>query len=254
MNLVFASGVLVPQHLLKFDYFRAARAAFPGAIFPPTPITAGIEKRAAALAEQVDQAFPTGPIHIIAHSMGGLDARCALSRNFRGLATPGRVASLTTISTPHRGSPLADLLVSPEPQGQGLRAFSYAVLRRAFDKLGLSVDALGDLTTGSTATFNPAHPDVAHIAYRSFAGEQVESIALIAAHGFIDAVGESADARTNDGIVSVASARWGEFDDSLWPTDHFGEIGYDLNTPTLQSGFDHISAYRMIVERVSSRS
>ena len=213
MNLVFASGVLVPQHLLKFDYFRAARAAFPTAIFPPVPITAGVDERAAALAEQIDQAFPTGPIHIIAHSMGGLDARCALSRNLRGLANPGRVASLSTISTPHRGSPLADLLVSPAPEGQGIRAFSYSVLRHAFDKLGVSVDALGDLTSDSTAAFNMAHPDVAHIAYRSFAGRQVNTIALIAGHHFIEAVGKSEDTRTNDGIVSVASARWGEFDE-----------------------------------------
>jgi hypothetical protein len=34
MNLVFASGVLVPQHLLQFDYFRGVREAFPGSLFP----------------------------------------------------------------------------------------------------------------------------------------------------------------------------------------------------------------------------
>src|SRR5271166_5787150 len=115
MNLVFASGVLVPQHLLHLDYFRAVSDAFPGSLFPQTPGTAGIEARASALAEQIDQAFPTGPIHVVAHSMGGLDTRCVLSNNLRGLATPGRVASLSTISTPHRGSPIADLLVGPAP-------------------------------------------------------------------------------------------------------------------------------------------
>jgi triacylglycerol esterase/lipase EstA (alpha/beta hydrolase family) len=151
MNLVFASGVLVPQHLLHLDYFRAISEAFPGSLFSQTPVTAGIEARADALAEQIDQAFPAGPIHVVAHSMGGgLDTRCMLSKDLRGLASGGRVVSLSTISTPHRGSPIADLLVGPAPDGDGIRPFVYKLLRHAFDELGLSLDALGDLTTGGT--------------------------------------------------------------------------------------------------------
>jgi triacylglycerol lipase len=219
MNVVFASGVLVPQHLLKFDYFRGIGEAFPGSLFPQTPVTAGIDVRASALAAQIDQAFPTGPIHVVAHSMGGLDTRCMLSNNLRGLADPGRVASLSTISTPHRGSPLADLLVGPAPDGGGIRPFAYKLLRHAFDELGLSFDALGDLTLGETAAFNAAHPDVPHIAYRSYAGAGVESIALKGAHLYLETIGQSEDARTNDGIMTKESARWGEFDESLWPTD-----------------------------------
>lgn len=252
MNLVFASGVLVPQHLLKFDYFRGVREAFPGSLFPQTPVTAGIAARAAALAEQIDQAFPNGPIHVVAHSMGGLDARCMLSENLRGLADPGRVASLSTISTPHRGSPLADLLVGPAPDGAGIRPFAYKLLRHVFDELGLSLDALGDLTLSETTVFNAAHPDVPHIAYRSYAGAGVESIVLKGAHLYLETIGQSDDARTNDGIVTKESARWGEFDESLWPTDHFGEIGYDLNKPTLESNFDHLSGFRLIVQRISA--
>jgi triacylglycerol lipase len=251
MNLVFASGVLVPQHLLYFDYFRGVREAFPGSLFPQPPVTAGIAMRAAALAEQIDQAFPHGPIHVVAHSMGGLDTRCVLSENLRGLAAPGRVVSLSTISTPHRGSPLADLLAGPAPDGVGIRPFAYKLLRHVFDELGLSLDALGDLTLSKTAAFNASHPDVPHIVYRSYAGAGVESIALKGAPLYLETIGQFDDARTNDGIVSKESARWGEFDESLWPTDHFGEIGYDLNKPTLQSDFDHLSAFRAVVQRVS---
>jgi triacylglycerol lipase len=251
MNLVFAAGVLVPQRLLGLDYFRGLRAVFPEASFPQTPIVAGIKQRADALAAQIARDFPpeAGPIHVVAHSMGGLDARCMLSENLCGLAAPGRVATLSTISTPHRGSPIADLLAGPAPQGAGVRPFVYQLVQRAFDGLGLSVDALGDLTTGETAAFNSTHNDVAHIVYRSYAGSGLESIALGGTHLYLETIGQSADAKANDGLVTRESARWGEFDDAPWPTDHFGEIGYNLNAPGFESNFDRLSAFRKIVQR-----
>ena len=57
-----------------------------------------------ALGDQILRAFPDEPVHVIGHSMGGLDAR-------RLLADPSwqrRVLSLTTIGTPHLGTALAD--------------------------------------------------------------------------------------------------------------------------------------------------
>ena len=54
---------------------RDLHTAFPDALLPQVPGVAGIERRANAPAEQIDEAFPIGPIHIIAHSMGGLDSR-----------------------------------------------------------------------------------------------------------------------------------------------------------------------------------
>src|SRR4051794_7951025 len=110
MHLVFASGFLVPQRLIGVEYFRGLREAFPGALFPAVSPTASIDRRAAALGDAIAAAFPSGPIHVIAHSMGGLDARAVLARNLRGLAEPGRITVLSTVSTPHRGSPIADLL------------------------------------------------------------------------------------------------------------------------------------------------
>ena len=49
------------------------------------------------------------PLHVIAHSMGGLDARYAI-RNVPQVAD--RVKTLVTIGTPHRGSPVADAVVA----------------------------------------------------------------------------------------------------------------------------------------------
>ena len=252
MNLVFASGVLVPQHILEFNYFRGVREVFPDALFPEVPVTASVDARAETMAALIEARFPAGPIHVIAHSMGGLDTRCLLSRNLRGLGAPGRIASLSTISSPHRGSPIADLLVGANPDGPGLRPFVYQVLRHTFDALGVPLDALGALTTGSTAAFNKTHANVPHVRYVSYAGDRAESIALKPAHLYLESIGETDDERANDGIVSVASAIWGEFVTPRWATDHFGELGYNLNSwPKLHSSFDHIAAFRDVVARVT---
>src|SRR5262245_33216623 len=66
--------------------------------------TAGVAQRAAELRDFLHRDVPAGPIHIVAHSMGGLDARYMTSR----LGMKDRVLTLTTLGTPHRGSPFAD--------------------------------------------------------------------------------------------------------------------------------------------------
>ena len=54
-------------------------------------------------ARQLAQSLPAGErVYIIAHSGGGLDARFLASPG--GLGMGERVASITTISTPHRGA------------------------------------------------------------------------------------------------------------------------------------------------------
>lgn len=63
---------------------------------------------------KVDIARYKGPFHVIAHSMGGLDARFLtthLQQKYNSPSYPNRILSLTTLSTPHHGSPVADLLV-----------------------------------------------------------------------------------------------------------------------------------------------
>ena len=43
------------------------------------PSIAGVERRAGRLGEQILKAFPNEPVHVIGHSMGGLDARRLLA-------------------------------------------------------------------------------------------------------------------------------------------------------------------------------
>jgi pimeloyl-ACP methyl ester carboxylesterase len=76
--------------------------------------TASIRYRAAKVVEAIAKiaAAGDGPIHLIGHSTGGLDARLAINPH-AALATPielsalDRVASLVTVATPHYGTPLA---------------------------------------------------------------------------------------------------------------------------------------------------
>jgi triacylglycerol esterase/lipase EstA (alpha/beta hydrolase family) len=110
--------------LAGYDYFahleRAIAERFAAAGIElalhvvPTPPTASIAVRAAMVASTVARtAGSYGPIHLVGHSTGGLDARLLLSP---GLALPlangeldwtQRVRRVLAINTPHYGTPLA---------------------------------------------------------------------------------------------------------------------------------------------------
>jgi triacylglycerol lipase len=250
MSVVFAAGFLVPQQLAGLEYFRGAAAAFPGALFPPVPTLGDVPTRANDLANQINTAFPNSPIHIVAHSMAGLDSRFLLSKNLCGLANPGRVASLSMISTPHWGSPIADLLVASKPSVLDPRWITYESLVHLAAEFGLSLGALGDLTSSYAARFNPQNPDVPTVRYYCYAGSGMESFLLRPSHVYIDFVGQTPDERANDGLVSVKSASLSALAEEPWTTaDHLSEVGYNLSSPTLTSAFDHIPAYRRILAR-----
>jgi len=253
VNLVFASGFLFPQRLLGQDYFRGVRTAFPGSCFPRVPVTGSIDVRAEALAAAI-RTFrfpdPDAPIHIIGHSMGGLDARYTLHRNISGVAA--RVASLSTIGTPHRGSPIADLLVGPAPGGRQLRRRAYRALRRASRALGLRTGALADLTTGFARQFNEEHPDIGGIPCFCYAGNRAQMLLLRMTGACVRDAGQTPAERENDGLVSVASAAWTPLAEGPWSTDHLGEVGHTLTPPRFASRFAHLEALRRVVARASA--
>jgi triacylglycerol lipase len=244
MSVVFAAGFLVPQHVGPANYFRGVANAFPGSFFPGVPPVADVVTRATALAAAINGALPNGPIHIVAHSMAGLDSRFLLSKNLLGLANPGRVVSLSMISTPHLGSPIADLLVGPRPDAID-RRLAYDMLMHLAGELGQSLGALGDLTSGFTAGFNPQNPNVGTVKYFSYAGAGAALSLLMPSRAYINLVGQTSEDKANDGMVSVKSASWTPLAEGPWPTDHLGEVGYDLT-------FDHLTAYRRILARAGA--
>src|SRR5690606_218759 len=79
--------------------------------------TSSLRARAGRLAELVAAVPGDGPIHLVGHSTGGLDSRLFVSPNASLVgatdveAAASRVVSVTTVSTPHYGTPLAAFFV-----------------------------------------------------------------------------------------------------------------------------------------------
>jgi triacylglycerol lipase len=250
LNLVFASGYLIPQRIFTVDYFRDLPERYHDALFTNVPVTGTVKERAENLAEQIAQKFPAGPIHIIAHSMGGLDARYLLGNNIHQLADPGRVVCLSTISMPHRGSPIADLLVGPEPSRDDPRWVAYHMIMDAFHTAGIDTGALGDLTTGFARDFNIHYPPFPHIRYISYAGKGCYALLLKATYFYIAHTGHTPEEQTNDGLVSLDSAIWGEWPEDPWDADHISEVGHLLVPPFLPGpNFDFPAAITRLVNR-----
>ncbi len=116
--------------LAGYDYFEHVRREI-GARFDaagvrwglevvPTPPTASIRRRSRVLAETILASCGTddGPIHLVGHSTGGLDARLLATPgvNLGYLETSGafrgRLASIVSINTPHYGTPLAQFFAT----------------------------------------------------------------------------------------------------------------------------------------------
>jgi len=131
-RLYFSPGMFGFGRLASYDYFthlerslserlRAAGDEVETHVAQVSP-TASIRRRAAKLAELVASTCDVhpdgGPIHLIGHSTGGLDARLVASPCVRlgvaaeTLAWRGRLASITTINTPHLGTPLASFFAT----------------------------------------------------------------------------------------------------------------------------------------------
>jgi hypothetical protein len=128
--------------------------------FPILGFSNGVADRARRLAAHLDATWPTGKVNIIAHSIGGLAAREVITR----MGYAPRVASLTTISTPHRGTVVADWVITHIGEGLGVEDLVQA--------MGVSSDALRDLRTASCAAFNARTPDMPGVAYSSLGGAE----------------------------------------------------------------------------------
>lgn len=265
MNIVLSHGILGFGHLDLghveiIHYFRGVAEAYRAqghkVIEPAVDRTKGVEFRGNQLRDQIESAFtgskpeldpdPKVPTHIIAHSMGGLDSRFILSpANEHRINRP--IRSLTTISTPHRGSPIADLLATPEQTGIFPRLLDLPI-EEALGGLGISLDGLRDLTTRRCEVFNQKFTNDPAVAYLSVAGDGSQiAILLRALHAYI--IGKTG--LPNDGLVTVESAKFGQFDPETWPLDHAMEVGYDLDHLAAPPA-GHGGRYQAILDKLTN--
>jgi triacylglycerol lipase len=204
---------------LQIDYFRGIREALvaDGHDVPEPPTlnpTASVQDRAAELKDFVmrDQNVAGRPVHILAHSMAGLDARYMISR----LNMAERVLTLTTLGAPHRGTIFADKVLRLS-----------ASLLQVFHKLAdIPIQGFFDLTVRNCAEFSQAEvPDAPGVCYFSVVG-RFEPALLDVLKIPHDLVFEREG--PNDGLVSVQSATFGRLLET-WPVDHFRLINWPTN-------------------------
>ncbi|KAM6494277.1 Alpha/Beta hydrolase fold [Amanita muscaria] len=263
--------------------------AVPGQILS----TGSVPSRSESLDRQLHIRARGRGVNFLAHSMGGLDCRYLISHIKPTDYTP---LSLTTISTPHRGSPFMDWCaehlglgrlqhkaitinaaaieeLSKQRKDDTSFSVSLSSLPSSFTTLILSIldsPAYANLTSNFlNDVFNPTTPDDPSVKYFSVAG-RMSGVSVW--HPFwlpklvldsfeederskLKAAWESSEGSCsstpplwaqdrewgNDGLVTIQSAKWGEFLGIMEECDHWQmrgargiEFGVDLpNIPAL---------------------
>lgn len=230
LPIVLVRGGVSIHQLLPLEYFAGVvaqlesdgRQAFAADVEPQPTIAARAAELAAAVTS-VLQSTGASRVHLIAHGTGGLDARYLIS----SMGFGDRVATLTTISTPHQGTTLADVAlgIAPGPTGELLGFLTGVLVTGAQDTTALTQMSKQYVTQ----ELNPANPDDARVSYYSVAGvtnavtldltrQDLCSPLLLVGNLFLANQGQ------NDGLVTRQSATRGEFLGTI-PADHYDEVG-----------------------------
>jgi triacylglycerol lipase len=252
MNIVLMHGVLgFGRDILGVNYFNEVAkrlGSFPNPNVLTTEVdTIGtVEDRAAQAAHQIASyaKFQADkPIHIIAHSMGGLDARWLISHDLEGLQR--RIRTLICLGTPHLGSPIASIINHVNP----FTVLPFARVDTSFlNELRAKTNAVNSLSQGAAAQFNAACPDIASVHYFDVAGIGRDALFPTSVpFAPLYATVLATDGR-NDGVVPFTSATRKRAPAAVWPADHADMVGHDLNGPPLHKpAFDYLSAYDSLV-------
>lgn len=210
-------------------------------------------------------------VNLIGHSQGGLDARVVAHDH------PELVASIVTVSTPHYGTPIADValkLVGDPALMDVLDWIVNALGAPLYDELGATTAVSKPLALFSQPgikAFNQSYPNAATIPYFSIAGRSNNSEGGLdckpdLSPAFLSAFDATKDpldpmfslfqaipggglvnTYPNDGLVRVKDARWGTFLGCI-PADHMDEVGQLLgDSPGGGNAWDHVDFYRALI-------
>ena len=212
-----------------FHYFRGIRTMLMKHGFDvwhsSVPWAESVDRRAEQLRKNVRSVLErpgVTKVNIIAHSMGGLDARHMLFNDREKGKIHRQVASLTTIGTPHRGTSFADIGIKKQGGVIGL-----------LKRLGLDVEGFRDLTREACARFNENREVM------DFEAEIQKSFRILAYTGVAKAKNVLQVLRKpyeiiaeqegdNDGLVSADSALWERASECrIWKdADHLNELAW----------------------------
>ena len=211
----------------KYDYFSGIAGHLENhgyTVFAPrVPFAAQVHKRALVLKRRIEvilESTGADRVHIIAHSMGGLDARHMIV----DFDMADHVATLTTIGTPHRGTTFADF---------GLAKVNWLIgFTGAF---GLNLEGFRDLSTEATTAFNERALDTESqnpVRYATYAAHQGYARIFTPLKPPWKYIARREG--DNDGLVSVTSAAWTDRLGSKTvrqeafpvPADHLNELAW----------------------------
>lgn len=258
-NIVLVPGILGFERIKNLEYFNGVaahlRKKFPGihVLSTDTVPLGTVEHRSERFAKQIVEAAAAGafdnsqPLHILAHSMGGLDARFLAAKNLRGLRP--RIATITSIGTPHLGAPVASIL----DQGNPLEILPplLGLQGEVLDDLRAHANAVHDLSEDVAKAFNAECPDQPGIQYFEVAGIGRKGLFHTSAFFALTFLFVSARKGRNDGIVPFSSAAGrGRPPIAQWRGDHADLIGHNLDRPGSAPVFRHLPAYESLVRRL----
>lgn len=198
-------------------------------LMPEVPPAGTIVERAEALARQLFHSDAPA-FALVAHSMGGLDARHLITY----LDPDQRVKSLLTVATPHHGTPLATWVLES-------RGLIPAWIRH------IGCPGLSELTPQARSA--APIPDRSDVVYSSYAGHRPLDEQPFWLRYFGRVIPEA-----NDGMVPVESAQWGKFRGIL-RTDHVELLGWSLGLPNSRTvrPFNHFDFWtRAAVEAMAA--
>ncbi len=208
--------------------------------------------RGEQLAEQVDgllTQWRARKVNLIGHSQGGIDSRAMISTHGYG----DRVSALITVGSPHQGALACDVALGYVPGP------AQEVLFLLFDFLGaVTADEQADVEASlhsltevhMQGEFNPQNLDDPRVEYISYTGYSCAADEFLdPSNDCVDLVDpiwtlthsiNRADGSKGDGLVTIESAKWGDFR-GIVPADHLDEVGQLLGAT--DPAFDHLQFF-----------
>lgn len=232
---------VIREGLLKVDYWWGIQDQLTKigceVFIAKVPAFGTIKQRAESLNDFLNSRFEgedVKKVNLIAHSMGGLDARYLISK------LPQKtyeVASLTTVSSPHRGSEVADFIMD------------HVTIENLLPL------AIPQLTTNYMRQFNKEILDDTSVEYFSYGAQfKPRRFNIFKYPSYLINA-------PNDGLVSVESAKWGRYLGTLDQVDHLDLINWTNRLRTVMDkvlfqhnpSFNALAFYAHIANGLSNR-
>lgn len=205
-----------------------------------------IGERAAVLKNFLETEMKGQMVNIVAHSLGGLDARYAVS-----VLGSTQIASITTVGTPHRGTPLANWAERQVRYGSAwywfFRLIGYDMAKRRF---------LKEITTVYMRdVFNPKVKDSWDVRYFSINtaasfDEFNMSHLLWFPSWWMEREDHPMTQAGHDGMVPLTSQAWGKVI-GTFRADHLTQINHHAFRSSDESDISY-NIYRVIYDNLSN--